>query len=345
MSRSIGKKGTAKHSLKIKRKAAAVVPEILCLNCSQDLSAENSRVLFVEEEVGRVFCKEACIAEYFSPEIQRLEKDYFKRLSSSDLSDQDRKTLADLRWTTLEKPEEIWREKTLSGDLRFTLIREYKRKNKQVWSVCICLFLRGEPSFLYLAFPTCNSSMVTCYRRGERVQHVVSSAETDERKKITQLPLKESRQIKPEEMMPEAPSTELEDIQLEPAFGDGLASNWTEEETLRAQLIQERQEDDIPGADYPLYQACVNETLETPDEVWSLQMTDASERLFHFIRFYEAEDPPIWYVVVAKETEDEEGMMILDTFPTRDSNLVELYRKGEQQLGLSESQPMTRVVH
>ncbi|MEO7161335.1 MAG: hypothetical protein ABI041_00300, partial [Bdellovibrionia bacterium] len=50
----------------------------LCENCSKDLS-RTERALFVEEEVGRIFCSESCIAAFFTPDITRLEKEYFRR--------------------------------------------------------------------------------------------------------------------------------------------------------------------------------------------------------------------------------------------------------------------------
>src|SRR5947209_5507412 len=43
----------------------------LCTHCSKDLSRED-RALFVEEEIGRVFCSEDCIAAFFAPEVERL---------------------------------------------------------------------------------------------------------------------------------------------------------------------------------------------------------------------------------------------------------------------------------
>jgi hypothetical protein len=145
--------------------------EEFCENCLKDLS-QIDRALFVEEEVGRIFCSETCIAAYFTPEISRLEKEYFRRLSSNDLSAEERDHLSHLRWMTLQSPDEVWREKTLSGDYRYTLISELQPEDRAIWSVCICLFLRGEPSFLFLAFQTKNAAMVAAYRKGERVEWV-----------------------------------------------------------------------------------------------------------------------------------------------------------------------------
>lgn len=325
MKRAIHKKGVERRKKPRSKKtttrtSTAKKSQETCENCSKELSRDE-RTLFVEEEVGRVFCSEDCITSYFSPEIERLEKEFYRRLSSTDLSADDREKLSHLRWITLQEPDEIWKEKTLTGDYRYTLISEFKPDSRRIWCVCICLFLRGEPSFLYLAFPTQNSAMVNAYRRGERVQ---------------------KDQFHPSRI----PAADGEGHELPPLMMDGLADAWTEDETMRAQLIQERRRDDIPAGEYNLYQSCLEETLESPDEVWGVKMRGPTElQLYHFIREYPEEKPGIWYIVVAKETDDEEQIEILDAFPTRDSNLVDRYRKGEQHVGISEPQTASRTVH
>src|SRR4051812_14872380 len=64
----------------------------ICKNCSRNLSGSD-QALFVEEEIGRVFCSENCIAGFFSDDIERLEKEYFRKLSPSDLTGQARDSL------------------------------------------------------------------------------------------------------------------------------------------------------------------------------------------------------------------------------------------------------------
>ncbi len=300
----------------------STVPQEVCHHCSKDLLTDD-RALFVEEEVGRVFCSEECITEYFAPEVERLEKAYLKHLSNSDLTGEEREKFSHLRWITLQEPDEVWREKTLNGDYRYTLISEFQPGPRPIWSVCICLCLRGEPSFLYMAFPTKNAAMVDYYRKGERVewQKPSPSQETRER---------------------------TESSQNRRHLIDGLADEWTAEETLRAQLMgHQRRADDIPGEEYHLYEACINETLEAPDEVWSMATRgEDGPRLYHFIRYYGDEDPGFWMIIAARETEDDhEQIEILDLFPTRDAELVGRYRQGEQEVGSKAPVVSTRMVH
>jgi hypothetical protein len=131
---------------------------------------------------------------------------------------------------------------------------------------------------------------------------------------------------------------------------DRLADSWTEDETVLAQLNKGRSKDDIPPSEYGMYQACLEETLESPDEVWSHESrAEEPIKLYHFIKHYPDEQPGIWFVIVARETDnnedDEEQIEIIDAFPTRDSQLVEHYRRGEQEVGQLESKTAPRVVH
>lgn len=301
------------------------VEQELCYHCSKDLSGPE-RALFVEEELGRIFCSENCIANFFTPEIERLEKEYFRRVSSSDLTSEEKEAYAHFRWITLQEPDEVWCEKTLTGDNRYTLISEFQPGNKRVWCICICLLLRGEPSFLYLAFTSKNAAMVNQYRKGERVQWV-RPENADSSKKSNE-----------NESGPESNSKE--------SRGDRLADAWTDDETFMAQLVQERSADDISADEFSLYQSCLEETLQEPDEVWSFKTgSSLSPKLYHFIRYYPDENPGVWYVIVAREADDEEQIEILDAFPTRDSSFVDRYRRGDQEVGAKDHRPLSRVVH
>lgn len=304
-----------------------------CQNCGKVLMNED-RALFVEEEVGRVFCSENCITGFFTPEIERLEKEYHRRVSQNDLTKEERESYAHLRWITLQEPDEIWREKTLSGDQRYTLISEFQPGTKRIWCICICLFLKNEPSFLYLAFTTRNAAMVNAYRRGERVEWVKSE-------KTAREAAQEAGHVDdPEGVEAVSPQENI--------LSDRLADDWTDDETFLAQMNQERREDDIPAEEFTEYEKCLEETLETPDEVWSCVPGNSEVKLYHFIRHYGTEDessPGYWYVIVARETEDEEQIEILDAFPTIDVNLVDRYRRGEQEVGHTSPGPSSRVVH
>lgn len=319
-----------------------------CAQCSKRLGAQD-RALFVEEELCRTFCSEDCIGDFFAPDIRRLEREYQKHVSASDLNSDEREKYAHLRWVTLEQPDEAWMERTVSGDHRYTLISEFRPGDKKIWMVCICLFLRGEPSFLFIAFPTSKLDLVKHFRRGERVRLEQAS------------PGGPIREAKPTVEAPEEDTGEGT-AKPEPMI-DGLADGWSEDENIRAQLLQKRAADDIPPSEFESFQHCLEETLETPDEVWAMEMTDEGRmvegvesrseemdavetvKVFHFIRRYPNETPEMWYVIVARETETEDQIELLDAFPTRDPDLVQKHRRGMQEIGQADQAQATRVVH
>ena len=289
--------------MSVKPRAKKKTTKINCTECKKTIEAVD-QALFVEEEVGRFFCAEPCIVAHFTPEIEKLEREYGKQVSANDLASAERERFAHLRWTTLEKPEEVWREKTAKGDHRFCLVSEYKPEQKPVWAVAICLMLRDEPSFLYLAFVTSDRHLVDVFRRGEQLTTV---KQTDNGK-VAEISIAAG-----------APSPE-----------DRLAEPWTESDSVRAMLIKGRKGSDIPEADFGFYQKCLEETLQVPNELWSY-LPKAAKRIYHFIKHYEHDDP-YWYVVIAKDTTDETQIEIVDVFPTRDEKLIELCRYGRKEV-------------
>ncbi len=327
---------------------SAAVDQESCAHCGKSLTS-GDRALFVEEERGRTFCTEDCIGEYFSPEVERLEAEYHAQLSASDLQADEREELAHLRWSTLREPDEVWREKTLSGDYRYTLIAEFQPADRPVWCVCLSLFLRGEPSFMFLSIITRNAALVDRYRRGERMSWIKRSTED---KVSAAHPRPTAEQLALDGTV--IPADQLEVLSSE-APTDGLADGWTTDEAVRAALGAGRRADDIPNEEFGSYQSCMEETLEAPDEVWSLVAEqsvapstgeDTSVRMFHFIRHYESGEVPFWYLIVAKELPDEDHLEVLEAFPTRDIELVERYRQGSQEIGGDgSSEPVTRVLH
>lgn len=294
-----------------------------CRQCDRGL-AKDDRALFVEEEIGRIFCSEACISAYFAPEVERLEKEYLKLLSARDLSGEEREKLAHLRWITLQEPDEVWRQKTLAGDYRYTLISEFKPGNKPIWCVSICLFLRGEPSFLYIAFPTRNEAMVNHYRRGERVAY----------------------ERPPQQASEGSPVGEMAEPEAAPVI-DGLAADWTAEETIRAQSSNfSRAKGDIPPSEFMEYQSCLEETLQAPDEIWVQEVneSDGSLQVFRFLKEYR--EGGFWYVIMARETDGQDEIEIVDAFPTRDAELVQRQRIGAQEGAADlETANSSRLVH
>lgn len=323
----MGPKKRAQTTSKKKKKPATET----CINCGKKLPV-SARALFVEEEIGRIFCSESCIVGYFSPEISTLERAYFKRLNETDLPVSDRENLGSLRWKTLKEPGEVWCEKMPSGDHRYTLITEYKFKGQKIWNVCICLFLRGEPSFLFLAFPSKLRQLVDAYRTGEQLE---LGYKKKPKVMDAEVVLAEVGDPTEGDSAQAREGGAAEDQAGEGRF-DGLGTPWTSDETQRASRIQKQKPGDIPEKDYTQYQRHLEETLQVPDEVWMIQgevKTKSHLKTYHFLRHYPETEKGLWYVVVAREVGDDEMIEIIDAFPTRNTDLVEQYRRGKREIG------------
>ena len=295
--------GKPKKAVRHSRKEASKDDSLVhCAECDKVI-VEKEQALFVEEEVGRFFCQESCIVANFTPEIEKLEREYGRHVSAHDLSSEEREKYAHYRWTTLENPDEVWLEKTTAGDFRHILISEFKPDRKTIFAVAICLMLRGEPSFLYLAFITNDRNLVDAFRRGEKMKVIRKNSLEAE------------------------PNLEREPEQNE---SDRLAEPWTEADSVRASIIKCRKASDIPNEDFAFYQNCLEETLKEPSELWSYQPKSA-KRVYHFIRRYDHEQD-YWYVVMAKDTTDETQIEIVDAFPTKDERLVQMCRHGKKEI-------------
>lgn len=310
-----------------------------CAACSRDLK-EDQTILFVEEENGRIFCSEDCIVSLYAPEIETLEREYFRKLPADEMSAKEREALSHLRWKTLEKPGEVWRNKTATADFRYTFVAEYEKDGEPFWSVALCLCLRGEPSFLFLAFITRSPEMVDAYRSGERVEAVRNESDDGgEGKGFT--------------FLAESPEAREEGNPT-----DRLGAPWTQYETFQADVFGARKKSDIPEKDYQQYETCFEGTLSEPGEVWSypsVEGDDSSPRIFHFIRQYgkpKAKAKLHWYVIVARQTPQPDQLEVLEAFPTKDAKLVGRYRHGVQEPVTGEeasasnaSSGQNRIVH
>jgi len=322
----------------------------VCLHCDRELTSDD-KALYVEEEVNRIFCSEDCITDYFGPDIERLEREYNDRKPANDLKANEQEALAHLRWVTLEHPDEAWVQKSISGDLRYTLISEFQPDHqKKVWCVCICLCLKGEPSFLFLSFVTRSETLVDHFRKGEPVE--ISPVEEASSATLR----KSGSDQRPHQGRPSLRGTDA----TSESRTDGLADSWTVEESVRAHWAKLRPANDIPSGQFETFENCIEETLGAPDEVWSLQLTEVNvggarsptrsgtntqKRLFHFIKKFDSEKPSHWYIVIARETAKDDQIEILHHFPTKSSKLVEKARAGALEYGQDELPVVNRMVH
>jgi hypothetical protein len=356
---------TQKKSKSEKSPACSGRLPVQCVECKKTINAKD-QALFVEEEVGRYFCTEACIVASFTPDIEKLEREYGRHVAPNDLSSEEREKYAHLRWMTLEDPSEVWMEKTPKGDHRHVLISEFKPDSKKVYAVAVCLMLRNEPSFLYLAFVTSDKYLVDVFRKGEKVKLPKKTAA--EVAKANEALAKRVGSF--ENPLESTYATADETEELHPGWGDnvhsinggrgnqqslsgglsgtaptpvatdtaaGLAEPWTEADSLHVNILKSRKQNDIPVEDFGFYQKCLEDTLQNPNELWSY-LPKSAKRVYHFLKKF-THDQDYWYVVIAKDTADESQIEIVDAFPTRDASMVQLCRHGRKEnLGTTEAE-------
>lgn len=303
-----------------------------CAFCEKALKGGPSAYV-VEEEIGRAFCSDQCIIDYFNNDVEQLEQEYFNVRPEDDFALDEQKRFGKWKWETLRGADEVWRVALPSGDYRYHLISEGEFEGEDVWCICMALFLGGEPSFVYLSFVTRSEKVRDHYRQGEQIQWL---KDPGERKSPTvQSQLKNMNWI-------EKASPHKE------GHFDREAEPWTASESFRAELIRMRRADDIPRNMFSYYDACIEETIQSPDEVWSIESSqdesqhlNEDDHLYHFLRYYEPDEQPdepaamessgggYWYIVVARDAEsDDESIEVLDSFPTNDSQLAARYRCG-----------------
>ncbi len=287
------KQPTKSRKTKASEKGASKKSIVQCVCCQTPIVARDS-AYFVEEEIGRLFCSEECIIQYFRPEIQILEKTYFKTVLPTELNADVRESYAHLRWRALEAPSETYQEKLASGDLRYSFVAEGDHDGEKVYGVSVCLMLRGEPSFLFIAFVTRHRSLVDAFCRGRPVTL------TRERHEDSPVPSR-----------------------------DRLADSWTADDSARAGLVQYRTQEDIPEQAFSEYEDCLEATLQDPTELWNYD-DSGKKKVYHFIKEYERKER-FWYVVIARDAEDPTQIELVDAFPTRDPLLIERARLGSKR--------------
>jgi hypothetical protein len=276
-----------------------------CANCRKSLE-HVEKILFVEKEVGRCFCCEECIQDYFQPTVDFMREELIKLRSDFDVPEADYPKYAHYRSLTLGDPDEVWLDEVESGERHFTFITHFRKGEEQFAYVVICLAIEGEPSFVFLSFPTHDEDLVDEYRRGQDMR--VGQEEPDA-----------------------AAAADVPDATPEhPPQPDSESSVF---ERLYADL---RKPDDIPADSFPRYEAFVEPTLDEPDEIWKL-VDDEGNEWCTFMARQTADDAEEFTMIVVCQPDLEEGgrlksFEVVFAFPTIDPGLVQHFRKGINSL-------------
>lgn len=265
--------------------------------------------IVIDEDQGLVFGSEEELYQHFFKEISLLETEFFQlRHADRDIPenqfDRFEKNLA----MTLENPDEVWEDKkTIPGHALAIYIREFPEQAKSrkdlsirppgefLFHVAICYMTGQTPSFVYLHFPSEDIDLVEKYCRGELIF-----------------------------------DRSLQSVPLGAIDGDALLEGDEMAKGLYEAMQKLRNEKDIGEGEYSQFAHLREETVEEADEIW--RAADSKGNLLvNFIKEFpdESEGSDLWYVVVTIEDLPSNSHALLFSFPTRDRNLVDRYRHGD----------------
>lgn len=98
--------------------------------------------------------------------------------------------------------------------------------------------------------------------------------------------------------------------------------------TLEGEYESLHQKSDLTEKEQSEFESLLEETLDTPTEVWRDEKTVPDLVLHHFVKTYEAEN--LFYVASAYvSTDDETPTFVLLHFASRDQQLFQNYQRGE----------------
>lgn len=249
--------------------------------------------IIIDANKGLEFTSEDELYQHFYKEITTLEEEFFQLRSDTDIPETELSKYESNLNILLDDPDEVWQDKETLKNTEFAIyIRKFK--DKPLFHVAVVYLTSDVPSFVYLHFPTNSESLVSQYRRGEKI---------------------------------------FDRSMLEFSKGaiDGDALNDGDEFAvgLYTAMMKLRSDKDIPEKEFKEYSEFREETIEQPDEIWRNNDTMGNVLVTFIKEFSEDQDNTIHYVVVTLEDSASNSHALLFSFPSTDENLVARYRHGE----------------
>ncbi len=279
-----------------------------CCNCKKVCESVED-LLFIEESSSRSFCSEKCIEEFYTPlieyyaQIERaLRKDFdcFNEDCLSYLNDPKNIEIA------LARPDEIWRIENALGDEVYSFTKEFSDDNGEGYFIAIlCMLFNNRPSFIFMATATRRREFLAEFTIGAKIEDIADFLDIASDTQVT------------------SPGLDQERL------------NFLEQKksTLLAQLLDDRKDADIEYEQFHLYDEFFQDTLDSPDEIYSMN-TDDGDEMFVYIKTNDRDGVSFYYIVICVRLPDVHELMLpVLSFPTLDPELCELYRKGQRVSG------------
>jgi len=267
-----------------------------CQGCRHPLNADE-KIVYVEEGANRYFCSEKCIRTYYDPMAEFYRKQMLEVRDPHDVSEADFSGYESYAPLCLSNPDEVWMDSTEFGENIYFYLANYTNEGGKFTYVVACFCLEDEPTYILLSFPTRDKKLAEEFRRGEKLE------------------IKEDEEVTEPEVSPVLAEDFL-----------ARQGNAIEEEMLR-----HRDPTDVPHKEFEEHVHLVDQTIESPDEVWELQ--DEGDN--PILTLISQQEEALHYVVICTfdASQGQESWRVIYSFPSRDPALVQRYRRGQLREG------------
>ncbi len=263
------------------------------LNPGRRLQAVRDAIV-IDESQGLVFSSEDELYNHFLPCIQSLEKEFYADRKNDDVLESEFEKYEELLGTLLDDPDEIWEDnQTIAGFRVFNFVGSFSSEKETIFYVALVYMTGDTPSFVYLHFPTRDVATVDRYRRGRMIYDRI-----------------------------------VKEVERGAVEGDALTEGDDLAVGLYKAMLKLRNRKDIPEDEFKEFEEYRESSIEEPDEIWRTNDL-AGNILVTFIKEFHEGDRDTHYVVVTIEDTPSSSHALLFSFPTRDRNLVDRYRHGE----------------
>ncbi len=265
-----------------------------CQGCRIPLTADE-KVVYVEENSTRFFCSEKCIRTYYDPMGEFYRKEMMEVRDPHDIPEADFAEYESYAPLCLANPDEIWSDTTEHGEAVTYFLSNFNNEGGKFTYIVMCFCLELEPTYILLSFPTRDKKMVEEFRRGQRVE-----------------------------------IQEEGDVTAEPEVSPVLTEDFLARQgnAIEEEMFRHRSPSDIPKKEFEEFAHLLDQTIESPDEVWELQ--DEGENTL--LTLITQQDESLFYVVICTFDQDaesqQESWRVIYNFPTNDPALVQRYRRG-----------------
>lgn len=251
--------------------------------------------IVIDQARGLIFQTEDELYDHFLPQIQALEKEYFSHRADSDVPESELPEYEELLAKTIDDPDEIWEDaETLHGFRVRAYVARFSSEDSSIYYVALAYCAEDVPTFVFLHFPSNDLALVDRFRRGELLYDRV-----------------------------------IKEVERGAIEGDALSEGDDLAVGLYKAMLKVRAERDLPEDRFGGFAEMREETIEEADEIW--RTNDLSGNiLVSFIKDFSDENAgDLWYIVVTIEDTPSSSHALLFSFPTKDRNLVDRYRHGE----------------